>query len=68
MIVVKQDLIDTIPKCCINCQFSESEDFGEWWYCKLVSILHLRKYCLESKCCNCDVEERSEECPLVVII
>lgn len=67
MIVVKQDLIDTIPKCCINCPFSESEHFKAGIYCKLLNFDYDRKYYLQDEYCECDYENRPEECPLIEV-
>lgn len=68
MIVVKQDLIDTIPKNCLRCQYSESEPFKSGIYCKLLSAEHfIGKYYLQAEYCEYDCESRPEECPLIEV-
>lgn len=67
MIVVKQDLIDTIPKNCLRCSFSESDSFKAGIYCKLLSAEHFMTYYLQDEYCEYDCENRPEECPLLEV-
>lgn len=51
MIVVKQDLIDTIPKNCRCCSYSDFEPFGAGVYCKVLNFYYDRKYYLQDEYC-----------------
>lgn len=66
MIVVKQELIDTLPKNCC-CSYSDFEPFQEGVYCKLLNFDYDRKYYLQYEYCECDCENRPEECPLIEV-
>ncbi len=67
MIVVKQDLIDALPKNCLCCSYSDSEPFKAGVYCKLLNFDCDRKYYLQDEYCEYDCENRPEECPLIEV-
>ena len=67
MIVVKQDLIDTMPKKCRHCLYSDSDPFKGVVWCKLLSSEHFIKYYLQPEYCGFDNEDRPKECPLVEV-
>lgn len=67
MIVVKQELIDTLPKNCRCCSYSDFEPFQEGVYCKLLNLDCYRKYYLQDEYCKYDCENRPEECPLIEV-
>lgn len=67
MIVVKQDLIDALPKNCLYCSYSDSEPFKAGIYCKLLNFDCDRKYYLQDEYCEYDCENRPEECPLIEV-
>lgn len=67
MIVVKQDLIDALPKNCLCCSYSDSEPFKAGIYCKLLNFDCDRKYYLQDEYCKYDCENRPEECPLIEV-
>lgn len=67
MIVVKQDLIDVLPKNCCCCSYSDFEPFKEGVYCKLLNFDYDRKYYLQDEYCGYDCDNRPEECPLIEV-
>lgn len=67
MIVVKQDLIDALPKNCLCCSYSDSEPFKAGIYCKLLNFDCDRKYYLQDEYCGYDSDNRPEECPLIEV-